>query len=181
MTRIPSNYRMSELKGLWELSRISNYTPLCSGVLEVAQEIPLRWTWTLTPTRPTFQWEKLCQFHLKNVSLIFLNIKNHWQKTKPSFYSCKNRTGEESYSRSHDLEPELEEKFQVCRHSRSVIFTDHACSITSIVSDFWWPYGRPEEPSRLLEWIAMSSSRRSPQLRDWTRVSGVPYTGRWIP
>ena len=34
--------------------------------------------------------------------------------------------------------------------------------------------------ARILEWVAMPISRRSPQLRDWTRVSWVSFTGRWV-
>ena len=169
--------------GHWELCRISNYTPLCSGVLEVAQEIPLRWTWTLTPTQPTLQWEKLCQLHLKNISLFFEILKITGRKQNLHFIDVKteDQRRKGSYSRSHnDLEPELEEKFQVCRHSRSVIFTDHVCSITSIVSGFWPPHGRPEEPSRLLEWIAIPSSRGSSWTRDRTCISCISCIGKWV-
>ena len=34
--------------------------------------------------------------------------------------------------------------------------------------------------ARILEWVAISSSRRSSQLRDGTHVSHVSCTGRWI-
>ena len=34
--------------------------------------------------------------------------------------------------------------------------------------------------ARILEWIGMRSSRRSSWPRDWTRVSCVSCTGRWI-
>ena len=34
---------------------------------------------------------------------------------------------------------------------------------------------------RILEWVAMPSSRGSPQLRDQTRVSFVSFTGRQVP
>ena len=35
-------------------------------------------------------------------------------------------------------------------------------------------------PARIQEWVAISSSRRSSQPRDWTRVSGVSCIGAWI-
>ena len=35
-------------------------------------------------------------------------------------------------------------------------------------------------PARIQEWVAISSSRRSSQPRDWTRVSGVSCIGTWI-
>ena len=34
--------------------------------------------------------------------------------------------------------------------------------------------------ARILEWVAISSSRGSSQPRDQTRISQVSYTGRWI-
>ena len=34
--------------------------------------------------------------------------------------------------------------------------------------------------ARILEWIAIPSSRRSSWSRDWTHVSYVSYTGRWV-
>ena len=35
--------------------------------------------------------------------------------------------------------------------------------------------------ARILEWVAISFSRGSSQPRDWTRISCVSCTGRWIP
>ena len=35
--------------------------------------------------------------------------------------------------------------------------------------------------ARILEWVVISSSRRSSRPRDWTRVSCVSCIGRWIP
>ena len=34
--------------------------------------------------------------------------------------------------------------------------------------------------ARILEWVAMPSSRRSSRPRDWTRISWVSCIGRWI-
>ena len=34
--------------------------------------------------------------------------------------------------------------------------------------------------ARILEWIAIPSSRRSSWPRDWTHISYVSYTGRWV-
>ena len=34
--------------------------------------------------------------------------------------------------------------------------------------------------ARILEWVAMSSSRGSSRLRDWTHVSYISWIGRWV-
>ena len=34
--------------------------------------------------------------------------------------------------------------------------------------------------ARILEWVAISSSRGSSPLKDWTCISCIPYIGRWI-
>ena len=55
----------------------------------------------------------------------------------------------------------------------------------SVVSDSLWHYGLQAArllcpwnfQARILEWIAISSSRRSSRLRDWTCISCI---GRWI-
>ena len=46
------------------------------------------------------------------------------------------------------------------------------------------PWGSSVEgifPSRILEWVAISSSRGSSQLKHWTCVSCVSWIGRYIP
>ena len=62
------------------------------------------------------------------------------------------------------------------------------CAQTSVVSDFLWPHGlQPASSSihgillaRILEWVAISSSRGSSQPRDGTLVSYVSLIGRWV-
>ena len=62
------------------------------------------------------------------------------------------------------------------------VFNMRAYSVTSVVSDSLWPYMecRPQGSSihgifqaRILEWVAMSSSRGSSWPRDWTGVSCI--------
>ena len=36
-------------------------------------------------------------------------------------------------------------------------------------------------PAWILEWVAISYSRGSPQFRDWTHISYISCIGRWIP
>ena len=58
----------------------------------------------------------------------------------------------------------------------------------SVVSDsFWLHYCNPPDSSvhrifqaLILEWVAMLSSRGSSQPRDWTHLSFISCTGRWI-
>ena len=59
--------------------------------------------------------------------------------------------------------------------------------IASVVSDSVQPYGRQPamflclfSGERILEWVAMSSSRGSSQPRDWTHVSYIPCIGKQI-
>ena len=40
--------------------------------------------------------------------------------------------------------------------------------------------GHGDSSGRILEWITISSSKRSSQPRDWTRVSCVSCIGRWV-
>ena len=58
------------------------------------------------------------------------------------------------------------------------------CSVTSVVSDSWWRYGLCSPPgssvhgilqARILEWVAMASSRGSSRLRDQTPISSVSF------
>ena len=62
-----------------------------------------------------------------------------------------------------------------------------ACEVASVVSDSLRPHGLYSPPglsihgilpARILEWVAMPSSRGSSPLRDWTRVSYISCTGR---
>ena len=64
----------------------------------------------------------------------------------------------------------------------------HMCSVASVVSDSLWPC-RCSPPgssvhgilqARILEWVTMPSSKGSSRPRDWTHVSYVSCTGRWI-
>ena len=58
----------------------------------------------------------------------------------------------------------------------------------SVVSDSLWSQGQYVPGSfvhgilqaRILEWVAISSSRGSSLLRDWTCVSCISYIGKWI-
>ena len=64
----------------------------------------------------------------------------------------------------------------------------HVCSVASVVSDFCDPMDYSPSGSsvhgilqaRILEWVAMPSSRGSSQPRDWTRVSYISCIGRWV-
>ena len=44
------------------------------------------------------------------------------------------------------------------------------CVSQSIVADSLQPHGSAVHQARVLEWVTMPFSRRSSQLRDWTRV-----------
>ena len=65
----------------------------------------------------------------------------------------------------------------------------HGCYIASVVSDSLWPYGLSPPGSsvhgilqaRVLEWVTVSSSRRSSPPRDQTRVSCVSCIGSQVP
>ena len=53
--------------------------------------------------------------------------------------------------------------------------------VYSVVSDSFWYHGqRSIFLARILEWLAVSSSRRSSQPRDWADISGVACICRWI-
>ena len=64
----------------------------------------------------------------------------------------------------------------------------HACSVTSAVFNSRWPHGlyAPGSsahgilPTRILEWVAISSLRGSSPLRDQASVSSVSCTGRQV-
>ena len=65
----------------------------------------------------------------------------------------------------------------------------HACVLSrSVVSYSLWLHGLYSQPdsvhiifhSRILEWVAISSTRGSSQPRDWTCISCISYIGRWI-
>ena len=65
----------------------------------------------------------------------------------------------------------------------------HACVLScSVVSySLWlhWLHSQPDSVhiifhSRILEWVAISSTRGSSQPRDWTCISCISYIGRWI-
>ena len=63
-----------------------------------------------------------------------------------------------------------------------------ACSVTSVVFNLWWPHGLYPTgysvhgilPTRILEWVAISSLRGSSPLRDRTCISCVSCTGRQV-
>ena len=64
-----------------------------------------------------------------------------------------------------------------------IVFTAlHTCSVVSLCGPA--DYSTPGSPvhgifqARRLEWVTISSSRGSSQLRDWTQVSCVSCTGR---
>ena len=53
--------------------------------------------------------------------------------------------------------------------------------VYSVVSDSLWYHGQGRIfLARILEWVAISSSRRSSQPRDQADLSGVACIGRWI-
>ena len=62
------------------------------------------------------------------------------------------------------------------------------CSVAQLCSTLWDPVDCSPPgffvhgifPARILEWVAISSSRESSQPRDWTQVSCVSRTGRQI-
>ena len=64
----------------------------------------------------------------------------------------------------------------------------HVCWVASVVSDSLRCYGlKPIRflcpyilQARILERVAMPSSRRSSRPRDWTHISYVSCTGRWV-
>ena len=67
-----------------------------------------------------------------------------------------------------------------------------ACTVLSHLSRVWlfvtpWTVGSLPGSSvhgilqaKILEWVAMPSSRRSSQPEDWTHVSAVSYIGWWV-
>ena len=68
-----------------------------------------------------------------------------------------------------------------------LIMSVHLC-MCSVISDSLWPhdYSPPGfsvhgiSQAWKLEWVVTSSSRGSPQPRDWTCVSFISCTGRWV-
>ena len=62
------------------------------------------------------------------------------------------------------------------------VWVNHSCPTLCDLMDFSLPGSSVHGifQARILEWVAMPSSRGSSQLRDQTHVSYVSYIGRWV-
>ena len=86
--------------------------------------------------------------------------------------------------------------FPICQLLTSVAkvlvlqLQNHVWKVTSVKANSFWPYGPYCSPpgfsvhgilqARILEWVAMPSSRGSSPPRDWTHVSYISRIGRQV-